>query len=319
MYTVPKHKYANNASKEDGLLKCAYCSTKHTAMWRPGPGGHGTLCNSCGIQWKRGEILKGAIVISAQEERRLIKERKEKEKALEEAELERAEREQHKKVYKTLDSPSMNHNSSTSSSSSKKTPSTNNHKCTPASHKLNKNIPKSASTSATPEPTTVTPMNVDPADKSTPISNAPQQTEQSTNTQQGTSFHLYSQGGIPLPTLSIDLGESLVFSHPNCAVTLLDGHFHIRLSTGTAEQSFINLEKSDLTDAQFNITNEGDASLSREVLTMTLLPLSRSFRLLSRTIDEKHAIKVRFLEKLDPSGGAVVKRIIQRWLVTIPQ
>lgn len=326
---LPKHKYANNASKEDGLLKCAYCSTKHTAMWRPGPGGHGTLCNSCGLQWKRGEILKGAIVISAQEERRLIKERKEKERAQEEAELERAEREQHKKVQKTVvEAPHL----------MKKTPSTSNS----ASNKLNRstNIPKAASTSATPEPTanTATPMDIDPADnKSTTISTASQQQQQqqtdrpattssngtTANTQQqqqqGTSFHLYSQGGIPLPTLSIDLGESLLFSHPNCAVTLLDGHFHIRLSTGTAEQSFINLEKSDLTDAQFNITNEGDASLSREVLTMTLSPLNRSVQLLSKTIDEKHAIKVRFLEKLDPSGGAVVKRIIQRWLVTIPQ
>lgn len=331
IHTVPKHKYANNASKEDGLLKCAYCSTKHTAMWRPGPGGHGTLCNSCGLQWKRGEILKGAIVISAQEERRLIKERKEKERALEEAELERAEREQHKKLQKTVvDSPHIGHGI-------KKTPSTSHQKCTtPASNKLNRStthIPKAASTSAAAasEPTanTATPMDIDPADnKSTTISTASQQ-QQTTSTssngiaktqqQQGTSFHLYSQGGIPLPTLSIDLGQSLVFSHPNCAVTLLDGHFHIRLSTGTAEQSLINLEKSDLRDAQFNITNEGDASLSREVLTMTLLPLNRSVQLLSKTIDEKHAIKVRFLEKLDPSGGAVVKRIIQRWLITVPQ
>ncbi|KFH62979.1 hypothetical protein MVEG_11017 [Podila verticillata NRRL 6337] len=35
---------------------CHYCGTRDTPMWRRGPDGTKTLCNSCGISWKRGKI-----------------------------------------------------------------------------------------------------------------------------------------------------------------------------------------------------------------------------------------------------------------------
>jgi hypothetical protein len=268
-------------------------------MWRPGPGGHGTLCNSCGIQWKRGEILKGAPVISLQEERKLIKERKEKERALEQLELQKLERES-KKVHK-IDTPTTMATIATSSTTKKANTTT-----ASTSKKTKTTIPKPLSE----EPS------VEVKEQETTTFTDQQQQSQA-NTAAAASFHLYSQGGIPLPTLSVDLGNSLIFSHPFCAVTLLDGCFHIRLLSETLEQTLIKLDKNDLDDAQFNIVTEGDPSLPREVLLVTLSPLSKPIQVFQKTLDQP--ITVRFLEKLDPNGGAVVKRIIQRWLVTIPQ
>ncbi|KAJ3325170.1 hypothetical protein HDV06_004927 [Boothiomyces sp. JEL0866] len=37
--------------------QCSYCATTSTPMWRHGPVGYDTLCNSCGVKWKRGRIL----------------------------------------------------------------------------------------------------------------------------------------------------------------------------------------------------------------------------------------------------------------------
>ncbi|KAJ1561284.1 hypothetical protein HK096_005277, partial [Nowakowskiella sp. JEL0078] len=39
--------------------QCDYCATKSTPMWRHGPPGSEfhTLCNSCGVKWRRGKIL----------------------------------------------------------------------------------------------------------------------------------------------------------------------------------------------------------------------------------------------------------------------
>lgn len=277
---VPKNKYQNNVAKEDGLLKCAYCSTRYTAMWRPGPGGHGTLCNSCGIQWKRGEILKGAPVISVQDEKRLLREKKEREKLSELLELEKKPTKKSEEVVVVAKKAVVPKKSVVKP---------------PPPPEIKKIVPE-----------------VPPATLTAPAPVAAAPTEANNNN----SFFLYSQGGIPLPTLSIEFGKVITFSHPNCAVTLLDGHFHIRLCS-TGEQSIINLEKSDLVNAIFEISTQGDATAPREILTMTLTPLQTIQ--IGQLMFPPQPITIQFLEKIDPSGGAVVKRILQRWLVTIPQ
>ncbi|GAA5807910.1 hypothetical protein MFLAVUS_001290 [Mucor flavus] len=329
---LPKNKYTNTVAKEDGLLKCAYCSTKHTCMWRPGPAGHGTLCNSCGIQWKRGEILKDAPVISPEEEKRLIKERKERERTLELLELERESKRVQKRGDRETEIPSKKAGLPVS----KRQKSVSN-----IPNENPSEIPVDDKKKSTAKVKIVDKMNIAEPVHMQPIEPAPavhqplpqqqhikpilpvqpqvqpQPPPQQTPQQQSNSFFLYSQGGIPLPTLSIDFGGTTIFSHPNCAVTLLDGHFHIRLCTEAGEQSLINLEKSDLTDAQFTISQEGEANNRREILIMTIPTLKKSIQIFSQTLAP--AITIRFLEKLDPSGGAVVKRILQRWLVTVPQ
>ncbi|KAI9262502.1 hypothetical protein EDC94DRAFT_640649 [Helicostylum pulchrum] len=341
---LPKNKYTNTVAKEDGLLKCAYCSTKHTCMWRPGPAGHGTLCNSCGIQWKRGEILKDAPVISPEEEKRLIKERKERERILELLELERETKRVQKKGDRETEIPSKKavlpvskHRKSVShipNESPSEVPVDDKKKSTTKTKIVDKMnivepvhiqpiepapvVRQSPLPPPPPPPPQQQQLHVKPILPVQPQAQAqpppqPQQTPQ----QQSNSFFLYSQGGIPLPTLSIDFGGTTIFSHPNCAVTLLDGHFHVRLCTEAGEQSLINLEKSDLTDAQFTISQEGEANNRREILIMTIPALKKSIQIFSQTLAP--AITIRFLEKLDPSGGAVVKRILQRWLVTVPQ
>eukprot|EP01102_Stenamoeba_stenopodia_P004344 TRINITY_DN1465_c0_g1_i2.p1 TRINITY_DN1465_c0_g1~~TRINITY_DN1465_c0_g1_i2.p1 ORF type:complete len:523 (-),score=111.65 TRINITY_DN1465_c0_g1_i2:436-2004(-) len=35
------------------VLECSYCHTRETPVWRLGPKGAKTLCNACGIRWKR--------------------------------------------------------------------------------------------------------------------------------------------------------------------------------------------------------------------------------------------------------------------------
>jgi hypothetical protein len=69
-------------------------------MWRPGPNGQGTLCNACGLQWKNGDILKDAPVISPEEEKQLLKEKKEREKILAKLEEEKQDREKQKNQVK---------------------------------------------------------------------------------------------------------------------------------------------------------------------------------------------------------------------------
>lgn len=301
-------------------------------MWRPGPAGHGTLCNSCGIQWKRGEILKDAPVISPEEEKRLIKERKERERTLELLELERESKRVQKRGDRETEIPSKKAGLPVS----KRQKSVSN-----IPNENPSEIPVDDKKKSTAKVKIVDKMNIAEPVHMQPIEPAPavhqplpqqqhikpilpvqpqvqpQPPPQQTPQQQSNSFFLYSQGGIPLPTLSIDFGGTTIFSHPNCAVTLLDGHFHIRLCTEAGEQSLINLEKSDLTDAQFTISQEGEANNRREILIMTIPTLKKSIQIFSQTLAP--AITIRFLEKLDPSGGAVVKRILQRWLVTVPQ
>ncbi|CAO3565832.1 unnamed protein product [Mortierella alpina] len=40
--------------------RCSYCSIASTPRWRRGPDGPNSLCNRCGILWKRGKILQDA-------------------------------------------------------------------------------------------------------------------------------------------------------------------------------------------------------------------------------------------------------------------
>jgi hypothetical protein len=41
----------------DGLVRgCVQCGTEKTPMWRSGPSGAKTLCNACGVRWKKGRI-----------------------------------------------------------------------------------------------------------------------------------------------------------------------------------------------------------------------------------------------------------------------
>ncbi|KAJ3276729.1 dolichol-P-mannose synthesis [Terramyces sp. JEL0728] len=44
-------------SEKKTARRCSYCATSTTPMWRHGPVGYDTLCNSCGVKWKRGRIL----------------------------------------------------------------------------------------------------------------------------------------------------------------------------------------------------------------------------------------------------------------------
>lgn len=37
--------------------KCTHCAITHTRMWRAGPAGRRTLCDDCGVKWKRGDLL----------------------------------------------------------------------------------------------------------------------------------------------------------------------------------------------------------------------------------------------------------------------
>lgn len=249
LYTlVSKNKQMN--TKEDTLMKCAYCSTKHTHMWRPGPDGQGTLCNSCGIQWQRGEILKDAPVISKEEELKQTLERKEKEKAAEVLEVEREQKRQ----------------------------------------KAAQNIPVKRSTF-----------------------------ERKKTEQAPAPLSLYNAAGIPLPTLSIDFGGGMQFGHPNCGITLLDRYFSVQLRKDGCEQTTINFDKSELINAQFEIVPiEVGTPIPGEVLHMKSSIAPKSIVAFNQTVEARN-IHVRFLEKMDQDGIAVVLRILQRWLVTIPQ
>ncbi|KAJ3322602.1 hypothetical protein HDU93_003096 [Gonapodya sp. JEL0774] len=40
-----------------GPRRCSYCGSLSTPMWRHGPAPYDTLCNSCGVKWRRGKIL----------------------------------------------------------------------------------------------------------------------------------------------------------------------------------------------------------------------------------------------------------------------
>ncbi|KAL7314875.1 hypothetical protein PS15m_006390 [Mucor circinelloides] len=391
---LPKNKM--NA-RDDGFMKCAYCSTKQTSMWRSGPGGHGTLCNSCGLQWRRGEILVGAPVISPEEEKRLKKEKREKEKIAEALELERAEKEEEKlkkKAERQGGSTSHHHEISYASGTfaaqllqqrnrqrqANIPPAPAPTIAAPAPNAIGTPCPATAppATAVLPPPaaavgsvsvtnpappavvqqpkasteTKKAPRSRKPktetSDSKKSIASAPavpaatvsssattattqqgaqtqpQQTQAPTQTQQPAPvpLSLYNPAGIPLPTLSIDFAGLMQFAHPNCGITLLDRDFSVRLCKDGCEQTTVKFEKKDLTNAVFEVVTEGEAALKREVLKMKIVPATvKKIAAFGKTIkiDKKNGVNIRFLEKLDPSGGAVVQRILQRWLVTEPQ
>uniref|UniRef100_A0A6T6LUB3 GATA-type domain-containing protein n=1 Tax=Rhodosorus marinus TaxID=101924 RepID=A0A6T6LUB3_9RHOD len=36
--------------------KCTVCARTETPLWRAGPHGPKTLCNACGVRWKKGKL-----------------------------------------------------------------------------------------------------------------------------------------------------------------------------------------------------------------------------------------------------------------------
>eukprot|EP00004_Rigifila_ramosa_P023969 TRINITY_DN682_c0_g1_i1.p1 TRINITY_DN682_c0_g1~~TRINITY_DN682_c0_g1_i1.p1 ORF type:complete len:442 (+),score=75.92 TRINITY_DN682_c0_g1_i1:269-1594(+) len=42
--------------RSEGGRRCAHCGVNSTVLWRQGPSGKGTLCNACGVKWKRGVL-----------------------------------------------------------------------------------------------------------------------------------------------------------------------------------------------------------------------------------------------------------------------
>lgn len=38
-------------------LKCVHCHSTETPLWRAGPDGPKTLCNACGVRYKKGKLL----------------------------------------------------------------------------------------------------------------------------------------------------------------------------------------------------------------------------------------------------------------------
>ena len=102
IYLASASKSKHVAVKDDGIRRCLYCSTKVTAMWRRGPEGGGTLCNGCGLLWEEGKILKGAPIISKQEERQRLREQWEKAQELHEEEERDRELQRHKQEASKL-------------------------------------------------------------------------------------------------------------------------------------------------------------------------------------------------------------------------
>ncbi|RCH94510.1 Transcription factor, partial [Rhizopus azygosporus] len=317
--------------RDESMLRCTYCGTKYTSMWRPGPGGHGTLCNSCGIQWKRGEILEGAPVISLKEERKLLWEKKQREKAAEALEMEKLEKDNKKlqrKLERTVADASCSDGTRGAYFAAQLVQQRQNKvkkDASPINDQASLCVSNSSGHISLPPTSTNTANTTSPS--MIPI--APGQQQQQQQQQQASipgpttqPFSLYSAGGIPLPTLSIDFGGALTFSHPNCGITLLDIFFSIRLCKDGYEQTTIQIDKRELVNSSFEITKEGDAQNTREILKMKIAsaePKAINAFGTMLMIDSQQPITVRFLEKLDPSGGAVVQRILQRWLVTFPQ
>ncbi|KAL9539051.1 hypothetical protein MBANPS3_010498 [Mucor bainieri] len=183
--------------------------------------------------------------------------------------------------------------------------------------------PASAPASAAAPATTSAPQQAIQAQQPPQQTQAPQATPVQTPQQPApVPLSLYNPAGIPLPTLSIDFAGHLQFAHPNCGITLLDRDFSVRLCKDGCEQTTVKFEKKDLTNAVFEVVTEGEAALKREVLRMKIVPATaKKITAFGKNIkiDKKNGVHIRFLEKLDPSGGAVVQRILQRWLVTEPQ
>ncbi|CAO3688805.1 unnamed protein product [Umbelopsis vinacea] len=128
-----------------------------------------------------------------------------------------------------------------------------------------------------------------------------------------------SGAGIPLPTLSILFSDTIAFTHPNCGVALLEDVFSIKLRKDGHLATTIDIYKHSLQQSRFDIVFEGEARREILVMSTTLTGHEAVTRFDQKLIDpqlitKQHDIKIRFLEKLDPSGGGVVKRILERWV-----
>ncbi|RUS33685.1 hypothetical protein BC938DRAFT_470578 [Jimgerdemannia flammicorona] len=125
-----------------------------------------------------------------------------------------------------------------------------------------------------------------------------------------------ASSGIPLPTLSIAFGpHNAYFTHPNCGVTLFDDHFEIKLQKEGHQRTNIEVWKESVESSEFEILREG--ADGREVLLMRATVAQYMTRFDSELLNPERsetAVVFRFLEKLDPNGGAVVRRILERWL-----
>ncbi|KAA8495053.1 GATA transcription factor 11 [Porphyridium purpureum] len=44
------------AAGHAAVRECTYCSARETPLWRAGPDGPKTLCNACGVRWRKGKL-----------------------------------------------------------------------------------------------------------------------------------------------------------------------------------------------------------------------------------------------------------------------
>mmetsp|Transcript_18203 Transcript_18203/g.18262 ORF Transcript_18203/g.18262 Transcript_18203/m.18262 type:complete len:191 (-) Transcript_18203:38-610(-) len=44
-----------------GQRRCASCSVTETPLWRAGPDGPKTLCNACGVRWRKGKLTLNGV------------------------------------------------------------------------------------------------------------------------------------------------------------------------------------------------------------------------------------------------------------------
>jgi hypothetical protein len=58
-YSFGKRK--KNSKKLQGQYICEGCGTNKTPQWRPGPNGKNTLCNACGVRWKKQKTEKSFV------------------------------------------------------------------------------------------------------------------------------------------------------------------------------------------------------------------------------------------------------------------
>lgn len=286
-------------------------------MWRPGPEGTGTLCNGCGLLWSRGQILKGALVISKEEEKRRMKEQLQKEKELEE-ERERQEQEREREREQKRAAEATRKADSQRASSSRQDPKIARSTIgivaaqilqQQHNQQLQMQLQQQQQQQQQPAAFTVTNGQQRVAQKPATSSNS----SSPANTVAAAAAH---PNGIPLPTLSIDFGPSLVFVHPDCSVALVENKFSIRLTKDNKTARF-EINKQYLQDSKFKV--DQDTPLGREILILTcVLSGGETIHHFDSDLlvpnDPDHGMSIKFLEKVDNHGGAVVQRILERWL-----
>ncbi|KAI7857002.1 hypothetical protein BDC45DRAFT_436489 [Circinella umbellata] len=333
---LPKSKSAH--IKDDGLRKCAYCSAKTTTMWRPGPAGQGTLCNSCGLMWSQGKILKDAPICSKEEQKRRAKEERERRRHEEAMEAENERKKQLLELEQQKQKQEEKQQQQTASNRKGSTQGKNSMRHAAQQSKKQKQKQKKVKQKQQEQQTIIVPAPITPITPITPIApaaSAPAAPADSTSTsvsasststptneikQESRSLLYHNPHGIALPTLSIDFGPSFLFVHPACSILLIENCFSIRLVKEGFPPVSMMIDKTQLKYAKFEVIEE--KQLKREVLTMTVIPeegpVLHQFNtdLLIPGDRTKH-MKIRFLEKLD-THGAVVQRILEQWLLTPP-